>query len=330
MMEQTKTQMSVIFPTEPTKVHIHPLPKGAEMITYSVADTLWIKAWMPDGYKTISQESVNTNDDFYNEFCDDCNRNCYSFLDEYADDESGEVDWNHPDLVNHCNVYDNGYNGQTCPVGNVLEKTTTEFTLAPMVFGVSLQHLKDEYCPKFSVIEDTAYLSFGYEGEDGENGVWMTSPRMASNVYGNSYDIGKICWGRNSTPQSLKSIVENYFSTPFNDDLTPIRSFEYNSTETRYDIHNGEYELNDRIKVLCNASPDALMLMDASKDICAFFQLLSAGFKSLPEAPHVMMIPLFESTINKNGCAFDGYVTPVDDVDKQWFVTRDGLIAGQV
>lgn len=330
MMEQTKPQMSVIFPTEPNKVVIHPLPKEANLITYSVRDLLWIESWLPDGYKTINQEIDMDNDDFYHTFCDGCTRNCYSFLSKY-EDEDNDVDWDHPDLNNHCNVYDDGYHGQHCPEGHSFDDSddsTINFSVAPMVFGIALHHLsEDHYNRRFDKVTDTAYLCDGYEDEDGFH---RTDSLIASNVYGNSDDIGNICWGGNARPQNLANVVDTYFSSPFNNDLTPLPAFEQNSDDVKSYVHNNAYHLDEGTKVLCNFSPDALMIIDASKDISAFFYLLSAGFKSIPEAPHVMMVPLFNKTVEKDGNTFDGYVTVNDAVDKEWFVTHDGLLVGQV
>ena len=327
ILEQPTQKMSLIFPTEPSKTVVHPLPKKAERITYSVADTLWIKAWMSDGLYNIQQESDVSHDDFYHEHCDSCHRNCYDFLTEY-EDEDGEIDWDTPELRNHCNVYDNGYSGQPCPEGNVLEPEEVDFELGPIVFGINLNHLNTRY-PKFDKEGDTAYLCAGYEDADGN--FHSTEKYLPANVYGNSDYPGNICWGNNDRPQYLSGIVESYFKTPFNSDLVPLKEFERASSEISFlseDLTN--FNENEEDKVLCNFSPDSLMLIDASSHAPAFFQMLTAGFKSLPEAPHIMMIPLFQSEVVKNGHTYSGYLTVKDDLDKQWFVTHDGLIVGQI
>jgi hypothetical protein len=326
MLEQETKQMSVIFLNQPNKAKVHPLPKGSEIITFSVSDYLWIKAWMPDGYKNIHQEVKPDNDDFHNAFCDDCPRNCCDFLSNYEDDE-GDVNWDHPDLRNHCAVYDEGYYGQTCPEGHGAEDDVIDFRLSNMVFGIALNHLKTHYS-KFSLDGDTAYLSAGKVGDDGN--IHSTETMMAANVFGCSDYPEGVCWGDNDRPQTLRGIVEAYFETPFNNDLLPMRAFEDNSRETRYLADNGEFYEKENEKLLSTESPDALMLLDAAEDISAFFQMLTAGFKSVPDAPHIMMIPLFESTIEKNGGFFSGYLTSPDELNKRWFVSHDGLIVGQV
>lgn len=326
MVEQATQKMSAIFPTQPNKSTIHLLPKGAEMITYSVSDTLWIMAWMPDGYRRVQQEYTKSNDAFYNEFCEECRRNCFDFLSEY-EDEGGEIDWDHPDLRNHCSVYDNGYSGQKCPEGNELEDETVDFNLAPMVFGISLNIHSKTY--RFERCTDTAYFCAGRVDSDGA--VLSTDITMAANVFGSEDYPEGICWGNNDRPETLRGIVESYFATPFNSDLLPLADFEENSNYMRRNSQSDKnYHLDVDENLLCKGSPDALMLLDAEQNVSSFFQMLTAGYKSLDKAPHIMMIPLFESKIEKNGYTFDGYLTSLDDVGKHWFVTHDGLIIGQV
>ena len=109
--------MSVIFPTEPATVKIHLVPQNTDAITYRIEDTLVISAWMPDEFRRITQEDIMTDDEFYDNYCSGCHRNHYDFLDQYYHEELDDIDWDHPDLENHCNVYDNGYTGQYCPRG---------------------------------------------------------------------------------------------------------------------------------------------------------------------------------------------------------------------
>jgi len=80
---------------------------------------------------------------------------------------------------------------------------------------------------------------------------------------------------------------------------------------------------------LCQGA-DQLIMVDAEKNKTAFFHLLTAGYKSLSKAPHIMILPVKESTIHKNGNVFEGYLTDEDSVGKQWFITTDGLLIGQV
>jgi hypothetical protein len=327
MLEQETKQMSVIFLNQPNKAKVHPLPKGSEMITFSVSDSLWIRAWMPDGYKNIHQEVKANDDDFHSTFCEVCPRNCCDFLSNYENDD-GEVDWDNPDLKNHCSVYDEGYHGQTCPEGNEAEEDDViDFRLSNMVFGIALNHRNTHYS-KFYCDGDTAYLSAGKVGDDGN--IHSTGTMMAANVFGGPDYPERICWGYNNTPKTLRGIVESYFETPFNNDLLPMKEFENNSRVSRYLANNGEFDLEENEKLLSTESPDALMLLDAAEDVSAFFQMLTAGFKSVPDAPHIMMIPLFESKIEKNGGSFSGYLTSPDELNKQWFVSHDGLIIGQV
>lgn len=324
--------MSVIFPTEPAKVNLHMLPKGSEMITYNVKDAINISAWMPEGFETINHIGTSTNDDFYHNFCEDCHRNCYHFLSEY-EDEDGDVDWDNPDLDGHCNVYDDGYHGQSCPQGYSQEDEEIFFEVSNMVFTISLNHLGEP--PRFNRVADTAYLQAGRVGEDGN--LEATSIRMASNVFGGEEYPEGICWGYNRKPDNLREIVLDYFNAPFNNDLVSVSGFKENCNNVDYD-KSGDYyyaenllHKNERHLV---SGADALMLIDAELHIQAFYTMLMAGFRPLPEAPHVMMIPLDEYEFVRDDTVYRGYKTKEDAVGKVWYIhpngLEEGIIVGQL
>jgi hypothetical protein len=315
--------MSVIFPTSPAKVKLHNLPKNSQFITYRVEENLTVSAWMPDSYRTIEQETELSNDDFFYRHCEECERNCYSFLAQY-EDEDGEIDFDHPDLVGHCNVYDDGYHGQNCPIGYENEGDSVYFQTSPMVFEVVLSHIGDS--ERFSILWDTAYLCGGSIDDYGN--FKSTRISMAANVFGTEDNVEKICWGSNTPPDNLREIVTEYFITPFNNDLTPLYIFEENVNTIRTLVRMESFYGDDDY-LLSQDSPDCLALVDAETNVSGFFHLLAAGFKSLPEAPHIMIVPLYERTIEVNGNSYSGYVSTQDAVGKQWFFTSDGQLIGQ-
>jgi hypothetical protein len=315
-------QMSAIFPTKPPEGTLHFVPKDAEFISYYVEDTLTLSAWMPDGFYNIEADFSEDNDAFFENHCDGCHRNCHSFLDEYLD-EDGDVCWE--DIPNgHCAVYDDGYHGQDCPRGFEKEEQELNFPVSNMVFEISLSHLGTS--KKFSRLSDTAYLCAGKLTED--NQIMCTDVRMASNVFGNQETPEGICWGYNEKPDNLSELVTEYVSTPFNNDLLPLQCFDNNCDEARSAIQRNEYGPNGG-KYLCSGK-SALLLLDAGKDINAFFQMITAGFTSLPEAPHIMVLPLSEKTITLGEHSVAGYCTDLDAVGKSWFVSNSGQILGQV
>lgn len=318
--------MSVIFPQSPAQVTVHHTPKNSEMVTYSVGDNITISAWMPDSFQRINQEREMTHDDFYHNHCDGCPRNCYSFLEEYFDEESGEVCWDDVPggYEGHCNVYDDGYSGQYCPEGYIMVNEDVDFMVSNMVFEITLSHIGNS--KRFSYVGDSTYLAAG-KYEDGK--VTSTLPKMAANVFGYEENPEGICWGYNDKPYNLREIVTEYFSTPFNSDLTTIETFEDNCDLIKYRKETDCYfEATDK-KYLCE-NADALILVDAGENVTAFFHLLSAGYTSIPEAPHIMILPVYQKEIEKNGNSFNGYVTQPDAVGKSWFLTTEGLLVGQV
>jgi hypothetical protein len=320
--------MSVIFQTEPPSILIHKLPKNSNFISYSVDDALTISVWMPDQAYTIEQKTEYSYDDFYHSWCDGCERNCHSFLANVTD-EDGEIDWSqvHGGESNHCDVYDNGYNGQHCPEGNVMEDEEVYFDVADMVFSASLNYMGEP--PRYKAQSDSAYLCAG-SVVDGK--VYATYTLAASNVFGNSTFPEGICWGYNNRPDNLREIATEYFSTPFNNDLTNIHAFSENCDRIRQiktDVANYNFKANHHY--LCHGGEaDALLLVDAEQNVPAFFTLLSAGFTNLPEIPHLMIVPIKEVEFERDGVTFNGFETIPDGVGKKWFVTNNGLLVGQI
>lgn len=333
--------MSVIFPTSPSQVRVHLLPKKAEMITYRVDDTIKISAWMPDKFHRIQQKTDMSNDEFYNSFCEGCERNCYSFIEAYYDEDIDDIDWDHPDLHGHCDVYNDGYHGQSCPHGYEKEGSEIEFDVSNMVFEIHLTHLGET--PRFVYSRDTAYLQAGRYNElhddetpESENYIDATIVKMASNVFGYDEAPEGICWGYNRKPKNLREMVTYFFNTPFNNDLVKLDEFEKNCDEIRCSVYDDYFDVdnvyeNDKF---IGSQIDALMMVDAEEDQQAFYTMLMAGFKPIPEAPHVMMIPLYEYEFEKNEKYYRGFKTAPDDVNREWFVMSDteyrGLLLGQI
>ena len=122
-----------------------------------------------------------------------------------------------------------------------------------------------------------------------------------------------------------------YFSTPFNNDLVSLYAFSTNCDEIRRYVEYGSFAecLNDHF--LCyGVDADNLILVDAEKDITTFFTLLSAGFTPLTEAPHIMLIPAKETTIQKEGSTFNGYATVPDSMGIKWFISECMHLVGQI
>lgn len=300
------------------------LPSGAEFFSYSVNENLIIKAWMPDGYSKINQHNSMSCDDFYNEFCEECERNCYTYLKDFMDDDN-EIDWTEipGGESEHCYVYEEGYSGQYCPRGFVMEDTKIDFKIPNMVFQIGLNYKTG----LFGVESDSARLRAGVIINDQ---VYATNSYQASNVFGDSTVIDNICWGGNNAPNTLKGIVETYFNSPFNNDLLPITKFEENCRNLLADVNVGNFSLSKDNFICYGTQADALILVHAEENKDAFFTLLSAGFKPLESLQCVIAIPILKTVVEKELALYSGYITLPDSVGKSWFLTEDGLLVGQV
>jgi hypothetical protein len=327
-----------IFPTQPATVSLHPVPTQAEFISYLVGpDTLTIRAWMPDNYSSFKENMSQQRayDTFYTDNCGDCPRNNRWYYEEnHPELFDAEMYWRHNefdtfvhDNPGECFVYLNGYYGQNCPLGiEFKEPESNMYSISNMVFDIQLSHRG-----QFKKYTDNAHLQAGYVNDSGE--VYETLPNSAANVYSgendrDGYTYGKICWNSIENPTTLREIVTSYFGSRFNNDLLRLSSFKNNITSIRKKKEENKYTKSNH-KFLCSGY-DCLLMIDGSKDVQAFFTMLMAGFKSLPELPHIMIVPAKTSTIKQGEMIYLGYTTQEDAVGRSWYVSTEGAIIGQL
>jgi hypothetical protein len=336
--------MSAIFPTAPAKVNLHHIPSNADFITYGIQnENIILKAWMPSGlFKVEYKESKSR---LLNNFYDNHCRNCvFNDLQHYVNNYSEYLDEylyvKDPSLYEKtCGVYYKGFIGQPCNKGHIFEKNPGNnlIEVQNMVFQINLTYLGD--IPRFQKTGDNAHLCAGYE----ENGnIYKTREYSAPNVYSgthHNYYNGHICWGstnynrgadENEGLNSLRGITTMFFQSRTNNDLLPINRFK-NFNENLFDLKGNDDHYSKSIydKFLCSGY-DSLMLIDADQDVQAFFTMIMAGFRPIPEAPHVMMIPLKNCTIERNGNVYFGFSTQEDSVGRCWYVSSEGYLIGQL
>lgn len=333
--------MSAIFQEAPPKVKIHPLPRRAKYVTFSFDDTLCLTAWMPNGLYDVTGDSMESKETFEEEHCRGCERNCESFLDEYRDEESGEIDWD--EVGPHCDVYNEGYYGQDCPLGYTRDLTHHQFNVAEIAFEIRLsyrpstsrnrQTRERSSRERYSKFADSAYMC---ASKVIDSKLYRAERYLPANVFGYNDSPGVICWGRIEAPKTLRGIESNFFATPFNNDLTRIDQFEGNSSRVDNMAGNDDSYYQDRqSKVIINNEDaenplDTLVIVDAEQNVHAFFSLLCAGFQPEEQAPHMMLIPARETELNREGMTFRGYLTKPDDLGKEWFISEDALLVGQI
>jgi hypothetical protein len=331
--------MSIIFPTEPAKVNIHPLPAKANFISYREASGgLALKAWMPSGIASVvkidRRKAWGANDQFYEYHCSGCPRSRTSYyeinykelFDQYYDGNGERPDSKLYNEGTECCVHYYGYRGQECPLEKNPEEiqwdedytfpisdTTIEIFLTSKLRGSTADGLRG-----------TAKLCSGMI-IDGE--IYHTRDLRS----GNCWELGNICWGYNSVPETLREMVNTYLYSPFNDDLTGLATYEHNCEKMeklKKDKESIRYK-SDYDKFLCQGY-DNLMILDKSKDLQAFFFMLMAGFTPLPEFPHYMIIPMDTCTIVKNDNYYLGYKTEPDAVGRSWYISSEGFLIGQL
>jgi hypothetical protein len=336
--------MSIIFPSKPAPVAIQNLPTKAEFISYRIQEGyLKIKAWMKDGMGFIetSEDELDTYNDFHERYCDGCERITHDyFCDNYGNGD-GYIDYNRAINSGECMVRFDGYEGQDCPEGHELSSTIpNRIELKNLVFEGSffltekqVRSGRDEYGEKiWETVERFKPFSFNVhlcKGDfDEDNNIIHTSKRPCSNVHCDyeAPSVGKVCWGEYDTPRNIREAVSVFTTTKFNNDLINVRTF----IEGISDVENQTPFIKSKDNNFLCAGYDALMMLDGERDRQAFYTMLTAGFRSLPDAPHIMLIPLEQATIRKNDEFYFGYLTKPDSVGRQWYISSENYLIGQM
>lgn len=324
--------MTHLYPENPAKVNIHLLPSNADFISYRISDgCLKLKAWMPGDIAsfTLNSSESQEHNRFYANHCSNCERNTYSFYQNF-ENEHGCVDWDQLRADGDCIVYWGGYRGQTCHKGFIFESPKNDVvSISNCVIEISLDYLSSD--KRYQVINecDNAHLSAG-KFDDQNNHVWRTEPRRASNVFSGESDYdGYICWGQAKKPTNLREAAIVFLTSRPNNDLLNLSAFKENIDRCNNNKKQEEYQLSPTDNFLCSGY-EALMIVDAQKNVQAFFTLLMAGFRPMEEIPHAIIIPIEQSSITRGDQLFFGYTTPEDSTGRKWYITSEGFLIGQL
>ena len=302
---------SVLFSDSPAKGNLHLLPEKTTAISYTyTSDRLFLAAHMEDNFAKVDQVIPHSSvvyNDFYTENCHRCvhdnGRRCYSVR-EYG--------------VNHDTECSKGL---TFP-----EPEKVTFDVAPSVFQIGLDINSRDHRFRSTNDHQKAFLQ---ATQVVNNRIKFSRNRKSlANTWRSE---NKICWGRNERPKSLKSMVKLFFDTPFNNDLTTIHEFVSNNETVKNDIKDGNFfkTYAANFKFIAEKA-DALFMLHAEDNISAFFWMISAGFKPLKEANYMMLLPLRETILEHEGVKYPGYLTMHDSCKKEWFVTKNGELIGQL
>jgi hypothetical protein len=338
--------MSIIFPTEPALISVQNLPTKAEFISYRIQEGyLKIKAWMKDGMGTLEYEDneSDVNNAFFADNCEDCERCRYSYYSEhYYDEDIDEVDNDAAIAAGECMVYFDGYDGQPCPKGYkipdnsendkiVLNNLVFEgiFFLTQKQFSSGRDQEGWRICgtvERFKPFNFNVHVCKGVLDE--EDNILHTYKRPCANVHcdRDTPSVGNVCWGDNDYPNNIREAVSVFTSSEFNSDIINVNTF----IEGLGDVDCAKPQNKSKEdKFLCSGY-DALMMLDGERDRQAFYTMLMAGYKSLPEAPHIMLIPLEQATIQRGDNFYFGYLTKPDSVGRQWYVSSENYLIGQM
>lgn len=325
--------MSIIFPIQPAKVHVHPLPSAANFISYrNSGDALALKAWMPSGIATFkyydkrSRNSINEQFNMYH--CRKCPRGTMRYYREtYPEDYYVDDDF-YPRLYRdglECSVPYYGYKGQHCPLGKTVEEIKWDPDQIVSISDTTIEI----YLTRSLSVSTTAGLTGSATLRSGEVRdclIYRTDEFRS----GNCYDEGTICWGNNTYPETLREMVDTYLYSRFNHDLTGLDRYKKNCEkleELKKDKSN--YRPTSYDKFLCQGYNN-LMIINGEEDVQAFFTMTMAGYEPIPELSQYMLIPMDTCTIAKDDNYYLGYKTEPDAVGRSWYVSAEGFLIGQL
>jgi hypothetical protein len=301
---------SVIFSDSPAKGNLHLLPTQTTAISYTfTTDRLFLAAHMEDNFSKVDQVNPNSlglYDIFFRDNCYSCrhvnNRRCDP-------------------------VQESGFGPESvCPKGlAVPEPNKVKFDVAPTVFQLSLDIKSRD--KRFQATNEYQ-KAFLQATQVVKNRIKFSKQRKH---LANTHSSHAICWGGNERPKSLKSMVKLFFDSPFNNDLTKIHDFVRNNEIVKNDIATDNFfkTYAQNYKFIAEKA-DALFMLHAEDNISAFFWMISAGFKPIKEANYMMLLPLRETVLEHEGVSYHGYLTMPDSCEKEWFVTKNGELIGQL
>lgn len=202
-------------------------------------------------------------------------------------------------------------------------KGSEYFDVAPMILQQGLNILNPKQRFK---ITDVNFAKIWLQGTKIVGDEIHLTPfrRVISNIHSN-YNV---CWNDNfNGVRTMRSMMHNFFGTPFNGDLCDSEPTMENCKETRRDVTKQNFQKSTH--KLISKDANALYLLYNSDDIASFFKMSAAGFEPLPENNNIMMIPLKETILTYNGSDHHGFLTPLDSCRKKWFILPNGKIVGQ-
>lgn len=264
---------------------------------------------MPAGHGRLClDQNVDDSDDVYENFVEDTCKSCDYYFDEYSDSPVDiEDDDGNPAVSitykSRCPCKTDGidYVGWPCAGGHkdpeLASSSEAEGPMPPMTYAVNLY-------PATGVISASlAYMQALNPRSQQVSGVYRSM---------NTYGDHTVCWGNdNDAPETLPEVVEQYISTPANDDLLKVHEYLQN----RRNLEDGDTH-KPVSGLVIPPGCDAALMVSAAYQPSAFLLLRGTGF---PSSEGMLAIGLRRHSLLHDGQWLDGYCTTSID-GRCWFV----------
>lgn len=197
------------------------------------------------------------------------------------------------------------------------------FDVGPMIFEQGLDILNPK---KRFKISNSNFVKIWLQGTKLIGNEIHLTPckRGISNIFGDY----RVCWNGNFDGiRTMRSMINNFFGSPFNGDLHGPDSSMENCSNTRKDVERRVFSKSNYN--LISKDAHALYFLYNSDNLAYFFKMSAAGFVPLPENKNIMIIPLKETILTHEGVDHHGFLTSLDSCGKKWFIRPNGIIVGQ-
>lgn len=207
------------------------------------------------------------------------------------------------------------------------KKYRSPISVGPMIFQQGLNILNPK--ARFKISHET-FARIWLQGTKIINDEIHLTPhrRVISNIWESEF---RVCWGGNFAGiNTMRSMLNVFFGSPFNGDLCGANSTQQNCSDTRLEVTQQKFIKSSYNLISKDAQALYILYRTDLEDLKNFFKMSCAGFQPLPENNNIMIIPLSEILLTVNGEEFHGFLTSLDGCQKRWFILPDGKIVGQI
>jgi hypothetical protein len=304
----------MLIPTTPPTARLEFLPEDTIAVAAEIEsrEVIAFRAWVPGFEMDLAETSREDEEGFIDNNCDGCE---YYFETTQLDSRDldalgGLPDWagevTEATVVSACPCYSNGLSNVNFPCRAGHDGPLDGpcggdyYDGPPMLFEITFARGNLTRRAARIPIKTRAFAQAAFLKRDGEH----LSLYVAGNDRNlNTHSGGEICWGNNTEPCDLASLVEAYAGSTFNDDLMNYAQFLEVSVRVKRLARTlpetigagGHRRHGEYVDGLC----DAMLAVDPLHDQAAYGLLAAMGAK--PQRDGLIVLPLVWQDFRSEG-----------------------------